>query len=250
MPSTPRSNPGVGARGSTGRPPWCPTWPITGSSGCSWRSARGAARDRTGGGRSSPWAAPASRRCWSDQAAKAAFERQRPEEQLEARVRTPTSSSFPSGHTLAAFCTAFVLSETKAETVGYVGFAAAVAGSRVHLRAHHPTDVIGGAAIGSVLGLTLRPVVRLVTPGRRGAGTGWTRQEGNGTPGLPVGETVKPFAVTWDYRCPFAPQRPRAHPDRAGRRGRLGGDLPAVLAHAEPRPRRGDPGVGRPRQGA
>jgi undecaprenyl-diphosphatase len=102
------------------------------------------------------------------QAAKAAFERQRPEEQLEARVRTPTSSSFPSGHTLAAFCTAFVLSETMAETVGYVGFAAAVAASRVHLRAHHPTDVIGGAAIGSVLGLTLRPVVRLVTPGRRG----------------------------------------------------------------------------------
>jgi membrane-associated phospholipid phosphatase len=46
-----------------------------------------------------------------------------------------------------------------------VSFAAAVAASRVHLRAHHATDVLGGAAIGSVLGLGLRPVVNLVTPG-------------------------------------------------------------------------------------
>ena len=98
-------------------------------------------------------------------AAKAAVERQRPEEQLEALVRTPSSSSFPSGHTLAAFCTAFVLPETSTGTVACVSFATAVAASRVHLRAHHATDVLGGAAIGSVLGLGLRPVVNLVTPG-------------------------------------------------------------------------------------
>jgi undecaprenyl-diphosphatase len=101
-------------------------------------------------------------------AVKAAVERQRPEDHIAAGVRTPTSSSFPSGHTLAAFCTAFVLGETDAGTAAKVGFAAAVAASRVHLRAHHPTDVIGGAAIGSVLGLGLRPVVDLVTPGRGG----------------------------------------------------------------------------------
>ena len=40
--------------------------------------------------------------------------------------------------------------------------------SRIHLRAHHPTDVIGGAAIGSVLGLGLRPIVDVVTPGSKG----------------------------------------------------------------------------------
>jgi undecaprenyl-diphosphatase len=100
-------------------------------------------------------------------AAKAAVERQRPDEQVDALVRTPTSSSFPSGHTLAAFCTAIVLPESSTGTAACVAFASAVAVSRVHLRAHHATDVLGGAVIGGILGLGLRPVVRFVTPGTR-----------------------------------------------------------------------------------
>jgi undecaprenyl-diphosphatase len=99
---------------------------------------------------------------------KAAVERQRPDDHLDAGVRTPTSSSFPSGHTLAAFCTAFVLGDSQAGTAANVSFATAVAVSRIHLRAHHPTDVIGGAAIGSVLGLGLRPIVDVVAPGSKG----------------------------------------------------------------------------------
>jgi membrane-associated phospholipid phosphatase len=98
---------------------------------------------------------------------KQAVARERPEDHLDATVRTPTSSSFPSGHTLAAFTTAFVLADTDVQTVANVGFASAVAASRVHLRAHHPTDVIGGAAIGSVLGLGLRPIVNASTPGTK-----------------------------------------------------------------------------------
>ncbi len=100
-------------------------------------------------------------------ASKTVVARQRPEEHLDARVRTPTSSSFPSGHTLAAFCTAFVLPDTSSQTAAFVGFAGAVAASRVHLRAHHPSDVLGGAVLGSMLGLVLRPVVNVVTPGTR-----------------------------------------------------------------------------------
>jgi undecaprenyl-diphosphatase len=102
-----------------------------------------------------------------NRATKSVVDRERPEAHLDASVRTPSSSSFPSGHTLAAFTTAFALSETTTETAAYVGFAAAVALSRVHLRAHHPTDVVGGAVIGSVLGLALRPVLNVVTPGTK-----------------------------------------------------------------------------------
>jgi undecaprenyl-diphosphatase len=102
-----------------------------------------------------------------NRAVKSAVMRERPEEHLDAAVRTPSSSSFPSGHTLAAFCTAFVLAESAPETTAYVGFAGAVAASRIHLRAHHPSDVVGGAAIGSLLGLVVRPVLNRVTPGTR-----------------------------------------------------------------------------------
>jgi len=99
---------------------------------------------------------------------KSAVTRERPADHLEVAVRTPTSSSFPSGHTLAAFCTAFDLAESPVETAAYVGFATAVAISRVHLRAHHPSDVVGGVVIGSILGLGLRPIVNVVAPGAKG----------------------------------------------------------------------------------
>lgn len=83
-------------------------------------------------------------------------------------VRQPTSSSFPSGHTLAAFCTAIALGEGPLETTAMLGFASAVAASRVHLRAHHPSDVLGGAAIGSATGVAVRALLarRLAAPDR------------------------------------------------------------------------------------
>jgi undecaprenyl-diphosphatase len=110
---------------------------------------------------------------------KQAVERQRPDDHLDAAVRAPTSSSFPSGHTLAAFCTAFVLADTDAGTAATVTFATAVAASRIHLRAHHATDVMGGAAIGSVLGLGLRPIVNAITPGPAGRTRRGTRRRGS-----------------------------------------------------------------------
>ncbi len=73
-------------------------------------------------------------------------------------VRAPRSTSFPSGHTLAAFCTAVVLADDRRERVAYLAFAGAVGASRIHLGDHHASDVVGGAAIGIVLGSVVRAV--------------------------------------------------------------------------------------------
>jgi membrane-associated phospholipid phosphatase len=83
-----------------------------------------------------------------------------PTDQATRFVRAPTSSSFPSGHTLAAFCTANALAESDVERVLFVTFAGAVGASRVHLGAHHASDVLGGAAIGGLLGLVVRSVLK------------------------------------------------------------------------------------------
>ena len=79
-------------------------------------------------------------------------------------VRSPASSSFPSGHTLAAFCTATVLPDGLPARRAAFAFAAAVAASRVHLRAHHASDVLGGAIIGAALGTLARPLVDALAP--------------------------------------------------------------------------------------
>jgi undecaprenyl-diphosphatase len=60
--------------------------------------------------------------------------------------------SFPSGHTLHAVAFAWQASAHFPElTWVLVPFAALVAGSRVVLGLHYPTDVLAGAAIGAVL---------------------------------------------------------------------------------------------------
>jgi undecaprenyl-diphosphatase len=74
-------------------------------------------------------------------------------------VRSPRSTSFPSGHTLAAFCTAFVLADTPLERGAFLAFAAAVGASRIQLQAHHASDVVGGALIGTGLGVACRAAI-------------------------------------------------------------------------------------------
>ena len=68
-------------------------------------------------------------------------------------LRTPLTSSFPSGHATSAFCAAVLLSkaEPRLRPVWYAT-ATVVAASRVHVRIHHATDVVVGAAVGWVLG--------------------------------------------------------------------------------------------------
>jgi undecaprenyl-diphosphatase len=97
-------------------------------------------------------------------AAKKLVRRPRPEQAGQGRdrvfVRRPRSSSFPSGHTLAAFCTATILADTPAQAGAYLGLASAIAVSRVHLQDHHPSDIVGGAVIGTAAGALTRALLR------------------------------------------------------------------------------------------
>lgn len=67
-------------------------------------------------------------------------------------LRTPRTSSFPSGHATSAFCAASLLSENDPFWPLYYAIALAVAWSRVHVKIHHASDVAAGIAIGAVMG--------------------------------------------------------------------------------------------------
>ncbi len=67
-------------------------------------------------------------------------------------VRKPQTSSFPSGHASSAFMAAAILSDRDPKLRPlYYGAAAVVATSRVHVQVHHASDVVAGAALGTVL---------------------------------------------------------------------------------------------------
>jgi undecaprenyl-diphosphatase len=85
---------------------------------------------------------------------KALFRRARPivETERPHRLRQPRTSSFPSGHASAAFVAAALLSDGRRAKPLYYGVASVVALSRVHVRIHHASDVVGGVAIGVALG--------------------------------------------------------------------------------------------------
>ncbi len=77
------------------------------------------------------------------------FSRSRP-----TLIRTPRSTSFPSGHSAAAFAFATgVCAELPALAPTLVPLASAVAYSRVHAGVHYPSDVAAGVGIGLGCGL-------------------------------------------------------------------------------------------------
>jgi membrane-associated phospholipid phosphatase len=72
---------------------------------------------------------------------------------VERHVRMPISSSFPSGHSAAAF--AFATGVGRVSPIAAAplyGLAALVAYSRVHTGVHYPGDAIAGSLMGVVLG--------------------------------------------------------------------------------------------------
>jgi len=69
-------------------------------------------------------------------------------------IRTPRSTSFPSGHSAAAFAfTTAVCAELPVLVPALVPLAGTVAYSRVHTGVHYPSDVAAGVGIGIGSGL-------------------------------------------------------------------------------------------------
>jgi undecaprenyl-diphosphatase len=90
-----------------------------------------------------------------NQGIKRLFRRVRPvvEEARPHRLRTPLTTSFPSGHASSAMVAATLLSDGRPRMRPlWFGLGAVVATSRIHVRIHHGSDVLAGAAVGLVLG--------------------------------------------------------------------------------------------------
>ena len=98
---------------------------------------------------------------------KSIFGRKRPtwEGELPHEIRTPLTSSFPSGHASAAACAAILLSDNDRFWPVYVGLAALVAPSRIHVRMHHASDVLAGLLVGTAFGLIVKRLFP-ITPKR------------------------------------------------------------------------------------
>lgn len=71
-------------------------------------------------------------------------------------LRTPMSSSFPSGHASSAFTAAGLLAPGDPLGPLYYGLAVVVATSRVYVKIHHASDVVAGAALGVGLAAVAR----------------------------------------------------------------------------------------------
>jgi undecaprenyl-diphosphatase len=97
-----------------------------------------------------------------NQGVKRLFKRGRPvfEGTRPHRLRTPSTTSFPSGHASAAFFAAAILSgQDRRHSLLWYGLASTVALSRPYVHIHHASDMVGGAVIGYVLGRVARTVV-------------------------------------------------------------------------------------------
>lgn len=99
---------------------------------------------------------------------KLAFGRHRPEDGLGPHELDPFSGhySFPSGHTTQAFALASVIAaespHPEVDVLAY-GLAASVGAARIYHDVHFLTDVLAGAALGTVVGHTMVRHARSVT---------------------------------------------------------------------------------------
>jgi undecaprenyl-diphosphatase len=92
-----------------------------------------------------------------------------------ALIHMPRSTSFPSGHSAAAFAFATAASaELPPLAPVFLALAAAVAYSRVHTGVHYPSDVVAGVAIGIGAGAVARGLAASVRAhGAAAQADGW-----------------------------------------------------------------------------
>ncbi len=76
-------------------------------------------------------------------------------------LRTPRTSSFPSGHASAGACAAVLLSDATGHRWWWAAAATVVAASRVHVGQHHASDLVAGAAVGAAIGAAARKAAPL-----------------------------------------------------------------------------------------
>lgn len=100
-----------------------------------------------------------------NQGIKRLFRRERPTTSGDHRfdVRTPSTSSFPSGHASSAtFAAAILTSYTGFPlAIVWIVIASIVALSRVVVRIHHLSDILGGITTGALLAI---PAIAILTP--------------------------------------------------------------------------------------
>jgi undecaprenyl-diphosphatase len=98
-----------------------------------------------------------------NQGIKRMFRRDRPTVSGDERfdVRTPSTSSFPSGHASSATCAAIVLTLFTGMPLAilWVIVGVVVALSRVVVRIHHLSDILGGLVVGAILGGIAVPAI-------------------------------------------------------------------------------------------
>ena len=87
---------------------------------------------------------------------------------IELLISRPTDYSFPSGHTSSSFAAATVIfcKDKRMGTLAVI-LAAAIAFSRLYLYLHYPSDIIGGFAIGIIIGVFARKGIIMILKKRR-----------------------------------------------------------------------------------
>jgi len=97
-----------------------------------------------------------------------AFRRERPvfEGERPRHLRTPRTSSFPSGHASAGMFGAVMLAGRGRRSWPWFVLGGCIGWSRVHVRIHHASDVAGGLVVGLLLGAAGRRIAGSVRSNR------------------------------------------------------------------------------------